>query len=145
MPKQGFKSVYFLDERKDNSRGRSVTISFSEDERDLKEKIEVFSNEEIRELIGLSNYADLLANAENDGRTISQYIKTQLRKNLDRFSEIKPTDVTFQSSKKIPFQRWFSFTEGYSPDFVTTLIDKYCPQAKTIYYHLPISRLRKMK
>jgi DNA modification methylase len=133
MARQGFKSVYFLDKKKDLIKGKSVTISFSEDELDLKENIDSISNEEIRELVGVSFYKDLLAKAENDNRTISQFIKNQLRKNSDKFSKIKTSDVTFEGSKKIPFQRWFSFTEGFSPNFVRSLIDKYCSQAKTIY------------
>jgi len=133
MANQEFKSVYFLDEKNSESRGRSVTVSFSGDEQDLKERISSFSNEEIRELLGVAIYPELLTLAENDGRTVSQYIKVQLRKNLGKFSEIKNSDVTFQNSKKTPFQRWFSFTEGYSPDFVTKLVQRYCPKATSIY------------
>lgn len=33
-------------------------------------------------------------------------------------------DVTFRSSKNIPFQRWYPYAEGYSTDFVKALINE---------------------
>lgn len=100
MSKQDFKSVYFLDEEKSEPRGRSVTISFSEEEHDLKDRIDALTNEEIRELVGVTSYPALLAQSKDDGRTISQFVKIKLWKNINKLSEIKNADVTFQNSKK---------------------------------------------
>lgn len=133
MSEQEFKSVYFVDDAKEDAKGRSVTISFSENDVYLKRKIDSFSNEEIRQLIGISNYTELLNKAEKELRTVSQYIKFEISKNFSRSAQIKPADVTFQNSKAIPFQRWFPYVEGYSPDFVNGLLDKYCENAKNIY------------
>lgn len=45
----------------------------------------------------------------------------------------KSNDVTFVNSKNIPFQRWYPYIEGYSPDFVTTIIKQNVPNARLIY------------
>lgn len=45
----------------------------------------------------------------------------------------KSNDVTFVNSKNVPFQRWYPYIEGYSPDFVTTIIKENVPSAQLIY------------
>lgn len=47
--------------------------------------------------------------------------------------EYKSKDVTFVNSKNVPFQRWYPYIEGYSPDFVTTIISQNVPDAALIY------------
>ena len=47
--------------------------------------------------------------------------------------EYKSKDVTFVNSKNVPFQRWYPYIEGYSPDFVTTIISQNVPNAALIY------------
>lgn len=47
--------------------------------------------------------------------------------------EYKSKDVTFVNSKNVPFQRWYPYIEGYSPDFVTTIIRQNVPNAALIY------------
>lgn len=42
-------------------------------------------------------------------------------------------DVTFANSMEIPFQRWYPYIEGYSPNFVTSIIKQYCNQPTCIY------------
>lgn len=42
-------------------------------------------------------------------------------------------DVTFVNSKNVPFQRWYPYIEGYSPDFVKTIIHENVPEAQLIY------------
>ena len=36
--------------------------------------------------------------------------------------QYKSNDVTFVNSKNVPFQRWYPYIQGYSPDFVKTII-----------------------
>ena len=50
-----------------------------------------------------------------------------------KLSNISAFDVTFKNSKNIPFQRWYPYIEGYSPNFVLNLIDKYCKDTTLIY------------
>ncbi|MFH0898594.1 MAG: DNA methyltransferase, partial [bacterium] len=49
------------------------------------------------------------------------------------FSIVNRNDVTFVNSKSIPFQRWYPFIEGYSPEFVKSLINNYCKNIACIY------------
>ena len=60
-------------------------------------------------------------------------LETSLENKKTKQYQIKKNDVTFVGSKSIPFQRWYPFIEGYSPDFVNALIDKYCPTARSIF------------
>ena len=50
-----------------------------------------------------------------------------------KLNNISVFDVTFKNSKNVPFQRWYPYIEGYSPNFVLSLIDKYCKDASLIY------------
>lgn len=43
------------------------------------------------------------------------------------------SDITFKNSKSIPFQRWYPYAEGYSPDFVTSIIKKYITDDGLVY------------
>ena len=43
-----------------------------------------------------------------------------------------PEMVTFKDSKKTPFQSWFPYLEGYSPNFVNIIIKKFMPKSNTI-------------
>lgn len=42
-------------------------------------------------------------------------------------------DITFVNSKSIPFQRWYPYIEGYSPEFVKTIIRNNLTNANLIY------------
>ncbi len=50
-----------------------------------------------------------------------------------KLNNVSAFDVTFKNSKKVPFQRWYPYIEGYSPNFVLSLIEKYCKDASLIY------------
>lgn len=43
-----------------------------------------------------------------------------------------PIQATFSGGKEDAFNRWFPYLEGYSPDFVHTILDTYSPSAKRI-------------
>lgn len=134
MGKQGFKSVYFMEDDLFGGYGRTVTIALSERDNELKTYLQHQSNEEIREAIGLKNYRELVTRAKSDNRSISQFIKLQLRENLEQKKHsFKSADVTFRNSKQLPFQRWYPYAEGYSPNFVKNLLEKYAPQARSVY------------
>lgn len=125
--KQKFKSVYFPDRSNNN---KIVTLAFNEDELDIFNIIRNLSAEEIRQLIQVKDYKELKNKSKKDFRPINQYIKFILK---NKTKVIKSKDVTFVGSKKVPFQRWYPYIEGYSPDFIDHIIDAYCPKAKNIY------------
>lgn len=128
---QNFKTVSFAD----NNTGRSkvVSISFTEKEDSIFFKIAKLSSQEIRKIISIDSYQRLCESAEADNRPISQFIKNKLNKALDHGIPFAASDITFKSSKTIPFQRWYPYAEGYSPDFVTSIISKYINTPGIIY------------
>ena len=130
---QYFKSIYFYDYPSEDSKEKSITLAFNEPEAPYYTKIKELSSEELRELIGIKSYKQLVLFAEKEERSLNQVVKRLIKKNINGFSLINPKDVTFGNSKSIPFQRWYPFIEGYSPEFVKLLINGYCKKAACVY------------
>ena len=130
---QYFKSIYFYDYPSKDSKEKSITLAFNEPEAPYYTKIKELSSEELRELIGIKSYKQLVLFAEKEERSINQVVKRLIKKNINGFSVINPKDVTFGNSKSIPFQIWYPFIEGYSPEFVKSLINGYCKKAACVY------------
>ena len=134
MNKQYFKSVYYTDYPSSNSNEKSITIAFNNEEFDIFSRIKDLSNHEIRNLINIEKYIQLVNLAREEDRSINYIIKKQIKKNILLKDGIVPIDGTFIKSKGIPFQRWYPYIEGYSPDYVKSLIQKYLSsEVKTIY------------
>ena len=134
MTKQYFKSIYFADYPTENPKGKAVTLAFSEPEAPYYSKIKKFSSEELREIIGISSYKQLELFAQKEERSINQVAKRILKKHIHDVEKPNTRDVTFAGSKTVPFQRWYPYIEGYSPDFVSTLIRNHSLEScKTIY------------
>ena len=129
---QTFKSVSFADAQ--NGKSKIVPIAFTEKEQDLYMIINKLSSQEIRSIIEFSDYSELCTAAENDKRSVSQFIKFLLDKAIkDNNGIFAASDVTFKNSKMIPFNRWYPYIEGYSPDFVKSLINRYLSKKCIIY------------
>lgn len=136
MAKQQYKAIYFKDYPSDNPNDRSVTLAFSEPEAPYFSKVKKMSTQEIKELIGITTYEQLRLFSEKEDRSINQTVKRLIKENLgkvDKINGINEKDVTFENSKTIPFQRWYPYIEGYSPDFITSLIREYNIKNQTIY------------
>lgn len=134
MAKQFYKSVYFKDYPSKDCKSKTVTIAFSEPEEPYYKKIKGLSNAEIRELIGIESYKQLSLFSEKEERSVNQVIKRFVKSNIDDYKSMKSKDVTFVGSKTIPFQRWYPYIEGYSPDFIKSLINTYGIQENEIIY-----------
>jgi DNA modification methylase len=135
MTKQFFKSIYFKDYPSNDSKEKSVTLAFSEPEVPYYSKVKEMSTEEIKELIGVRTYKQLSFFAEEDERSINQVVKRLIKQNIqiDKTTAHLKKDVTFAASKDIPFQRWYPYIEGYSPNFVKSLIDDYNIRGTLVY------------
>lgn len=133
MSKQYFKSIYFYDYPSEDAKDRTVTLAFNEPEVPYYTKIKDLSNEEIRELIGINSYQQLVLFAEKEDRSINQAVKRLIKLNIDSYPKISAKHVTFVSSKTTPFQRWYPYIEGYSPEFVQSLIKSYSIDSGCIY------------
>jgi tRNA G10 N-methylase Trm11 len=134
MATQFYKTLYYADYPAAKTNARTLTIAFSKAELPYYQKIKDMSNYEIRELIGIENYSKLLVISENEDRSINNIIKRQIKKNILPEIDIQANDGTFTNSKIISFQRWYPYIEGYSPDYVKSLIQKYLSEGiKTLY------------
>ena len=128
MAKQFYKAVYFSDYPSADTKDKSVTLAFSEPEEPYYSKVKDLTTQEIKELIGIETYKQLALFAEKQERSINQVVKRLIKQKLpeiDKVEGVTEKDVTFVKSKDIPFQRWYPYIEGYSPDFVKSLIKNY--------------------
>jgi len=136
MTKQFYKAIYFSDYPSDDTKDKSVTLAFSEPEAPYYAKIKDMSTTEIKELIGIETYKQLSLFADEQERSINQTVKLLIKQNLSKVDKVKgmsQKDVTFVKSKDTPFQRWYPYIEGYSTDFVKSLIKNF-EIADTIIY-----------
>lgn len=128
---QTFKTISFGEE---SGIAKSVSVSFSEKEQNLFLVANKLTSTEIRSIINIKTFEQLCLEAEKDRRNVSQLIKYRLEKSLEEVeSIIAASDVTFRNSKKVPFQRWYPYIEGYSPDFVKSLIKKHLKRYCIVY------------
>lgn len=129
---QTFKAISFND--RNTKRSKVVSIAFTLKEQPLYNIVERLTSQEIRTLIGIDSYNQLCNKAHEDRRNLSQFIKVLLEKALANAESIIPmSDVTFKNSKSIPFQRWYPYIEGYSPDFVKSIITQHLHRNCIIY------------
>ncbi len=73
--------------------------------------------------MGIDSLPRLTHLDNNQHRTLSQQAKFLIEKAIDK-NPIIPDEVTFKACKNEPFQRWYPYIEGYSPNFVKTLIER---------------------
>lgn len=128
MAKQFYKAIYFSDYPSEDSKDKSVTLAFSEPEEPYFSKVKDLTTQELKELIGIQTYKQLALFSEKQERSINQVVKRLIKQKLpeiDKVNGVTQKDVTFIKSKGIPFQRWYPYIEGYSPDFVKSLIKNY--------------------
>lgn len=128
MAKQFYKAVYFSDYPSEDSKDKSVTLAFSEPEEPYFSKVKDLTTQELKDLIGIQTYKQLALFSEKQERSINQVVKRLIKQKLpeiDKVDGVTEKDVTFVKSKNIPFQRWYPYIEGYSPDFVKSLIKNY--------------------
>lgn len=78
-----FISIYFPysdgDKRRDS---RNVSIAFNHKELLLYKKIKMHNSKEIREMISISSYNQLLQTAREEDRKLSELIKVRLKEKL---------------------------------------------------------------
>jgi len=145
---QNYKSVYFRDLPAETAKKGSITLAFGPRSRAEYEHIKHLSSEEIRLLLGTDSYETLAAAAATEGRPLNSYCLHRLRESIAqakaRGGQLalpaieQPTQlfsavtVTFRAGKKEPVQRWYPYLEGYSPEYVHTILKEYAPHAKVV-------------
>jgi len=145
---QQYKAVYFPDFPAESSNQKSVTIAFGKRTEALFETLKELSSAEMRQVLGTDSYLTLASAAQDEGLALNSYCLRKLQESVDAIREnagqlslfglqpeqqiFDPLAVTFKGGALSPFVRWYPYLEGYSPQFVETIIDKYAPTARTI-------------
>lgn len=115
-----------------------MTLAFSDNEQELFESVRYLSSHEVRKIVGIYTFEDLESKAEKEGLSVNRYCVLRLKKAFNNKKgkkiDFDPLHVTFQGGKELPLQAWYPYLEGYSPDFVKSIIDGYLSkEAKVIY------------
>ncbi|MFJ4055663.1 DNA methyltransferase [Pseudomonas sp. NPDC089743] len=133
-----FKTIYFPDYQVGESRKSGLTISFSDSEKNLYQSVNKLSSFSIRTAIGHNFYSDIVKAADKEQMTVSAYVRKSLRRSITaENTPVQSYDAaiqsTFSGGKGSPLHDWFPYLEGYSPDFVKTVITQYAPEAKRVF------------
>ena len=146
-PLQQYKSVYFADYPSIEAKRRSLTIAFGSDDAGLYKVVKGLSSEVIRQAMGSPNFGILSDQAETAGLSLNAFCLDQLRKAAEPENEgqmafpglgigselrVDPIQATFRGGKEKPLHDWYPYLEGYSPQFVESVIDTFAPSAKHI-------------
>lgn len=142
---QLFKSVYFADHPAPTASRRNLKIAFGPDDAEIFEAVAGLSSYELRQAMGTSSYLKLKTSAMAAGRTVNAFCLERLRQLENsaaqqmllpeiqpRIFDIDPIQTTFRGGIEEPLHNWYPYLEGYSPDFVNSLLDAFAPTAVRI-------------
>ena len=143
---QRFKSVYFSDFPAEGTKARNLKLAFGKSDETLWTFVDSLSCEDMRLHLG-SSYQQLKENASIAGISLNSWCINRLREawssaNDDKQLElpaiensrftIDPIQTTFRGGIKEPLQGWYPYLEGYSPDFVKAILERYAPDARHV-------------
>jgi len=140
---QLFKSIYFQDHPARPSAQRHIRLAFGDNERSLYDKVHNLSSEELRRLLGMESYEDLLEHARNNALSINRACISLLHRTLGATLPLDIADIpalesdpliaTYRNGHGEPLHGWFPLLEGYSSRFVKAVLQKYAPKAHKIF------------
>ena len=144
---QKYKAVYFPEHPADTSQKKSLTLAFGKKTDELYKYVKDLSSAELRQLLR-DDYQVLVSKAKADDLPLNTYCLRQLKHTINLVREraiqlqipgvdtktelFDPVTVTFRGGRKEPFARWYPYLEGYSTQFVESILEKYAPSAQTI-------------
>ena len=144
---QKYKAVYFPEHPADTSQKKSLTLAFGKKTDELYKYVKDLSSAELRQLLR-DDYQALVSKAKADDLPLNTYCLRQLKHTVNLIREravqlqlpgvdaktelFDPVTVTFKGGRKEPFARWYPYLEGYSTQFVESILEKYVPNAQTI-------------
>lgn len=145
---QYYKAVYFPDHPADAAKERSVTLAFGHDDQTLYDQVKNLSSEEVRQLMGSDSYQHLLSAATVENLSFNAWCLQRLEQSVAGVHEaalqyslpgmptqksiFDPVSVTFRGGAKEPYQRWYSYLEGYSPEYVKAILERYSPDSRVV-------------
>jgi len=143
---QKFKSVYFADHPAPSPRKKNLKIAFGAADAHLYERVASMSSEDVRRAMGYSSYADVKKDAEQAGRTINAYCVSRLKEAHAKDDGqqvlpgiqappklvLDPIQATYRGGVAEPLHDWYPYLEGYSPEFVNTVLNTFAPAARKV-------------
>jgi len=141
--KQFFKSIYFQDHPAEPSAHRHIRLAFGDNERSLYDKIRNLSSEELRRLLGMESYEELVQHARSNALSINRACISLLHHTLGRTIPLDMGDIpalesdpliaTYRNGHGEHLHSWFPLLEGYSSRFVKAVMQTYSPKARKIF------------
>jgi hypothetical protein len=132
------KTVYFPDYPKSASGRSGITVPFPDALIGAYGEVEHLSSYAIRAIIGYDSYEKLEKDAQRAQASTATFLRNILINNIKTPATALDHDYrvslqsTFQGGKGSPLHDWYPYLEGYSPDFVNAIIDKYAADAQRI-------------
>ena len=145
-PMQLYKSVYFADHPGLTPQRRVVKLAFGPRDTDIFDVAGRFSSEEIRRAIGMQSFAELKTAADTARMSLNAFCLWRLRDALSTHNDgqlvfpelthddirLDPIQATFRGGKEDPLHNWYPYLEGYSPDFVHSILNNLAPRARRV-------------
>ena len=145
---QSYKNVYFRDLQGRTGRS-SLTLAFGVRDRDVFKAVKPLSSDTLRNVLGYDSFAALQRDAEGSGRSVNALALWILREHLrkcesvgtgqlpglggDHPFAIDGIQATYRGGQREPLHAWYPLLEGYSPAFVEAVLQRYCPDAETVF------------
>lgn len=133
---QASKTIYFSDYPSAGHSKSGLTVPFSKDDDRLYQFVKPLSSHAVRRLIGYDQYTDIQEAAESADAQIASYVRELLRSKVTldnaEASDFFRLQSTFTGGRGSPLHEWYPYLEGYSPDFVSNVIETFAPDARDI-------------
>ena len=131
------KTIYFRDYPSHSGVRSGLTIPFPEADSEVYRFVEPLSSYTIRQLIGFDLFGELEKAASQANSPVATYARSLMRRNsarniADGGEKSKLIQATFRGGKGSPLHDWYPYLEGYSPEFVASIIRGFAPDARTI-------------
>ena len=137
---QMFKTVYLPAHPAEVSSQRHLKVAFGAKEADLYQTIKNRSSEEIRRLLGVTDYADLQRYANDRHLSLNKACILLLREALDSNTLVDswegqnfdPLFATHRGGDRYLFHHWYPLLEGFSPRFVQSVLERFAPESQIV-------------
>lgn len=133
---QASKTIYFADYPSAGKTKSGLTVPFSNEDAQLYEAIKPLSSHTVRRLIGFELYSEILNAAERAETNVSSFVRSLLHRSVrlegPATTEFFRIQSTFRGGRGSPLHEWYPYLEGYSPDFVSNVLETFAPNARDI-------------
>lgn len=132
------KTIYFPDYPRTSAGRSGLTVPFPEGFETAYTSVAHLSSFAIREIIGYQSFLQLERDAQTKQLPTATFARDILVRQLSRRNGASASDYqshlqsTFRGGKGSPLHDWYPYLEGYSPDFVNSIIDRFTAEATSI-------------